>query len=74
MSLGGDFYMLHTNDEQYDELRTASSMQADITKEKYVPPGGHVAILKKGVEENEEKNTVIFLGGLLTHKVNSQNT
>ena len=44
MSLEGDFYMLQTNDDQYDDLRTASSIQADITKGKYVPPGGHVAI------------------------------
>ena len=63
MSLEGNFYMLQTNDDQYDDLRTASSIQADITKGKYVPPGGHVAILKKGVKENEEKKTVIFLGG-----------
>ena len=63
MSLEGTFFMLQENSEEFDQLRTATNIQSEINQGKYVPPGGHVSILKSGVDENEAKKSVIFLGG-----------
>ena len=63
MSIFGDFHMLQTNDEDFDDLSTAAHIQAEISKGKYAPPGGHVSILKEGNGEKKEDKTVLFIGG-----------
>ena len=62
MSLTGDFFMLQNKTEEYNELRTQKNIQTEISKGKYIPPAGHVSIMKRGTGNNEENRTVIFLG------------
>ena len=63
MDFQGSFYSIQNVTLPYDDLQTKVAIQKNIDKSQYIPPGGHVSILKSGYGETEHEHVVIFTGG-----------
>ena len=63
---GGEFINLVEKKQELRDKTTKKAEQKNILKSEYVPPPGHVSILKQGInEDGEEVSFLIFHNGVV---------
>jgi hypothetical protein len=62
VELEGQIFLVQKMPENFHDLATKASIQKDIDKGNFIPPPGHVSILKNDPED-ESKHTIISTGG-----------
>ena len=62
VELEGQIFLVQKMQENFHDLATKASIQKDIDKGNFIPPPGHVSILKTDPED-ESKLTIISTGG-----------